>query len=143
MNKLKCRRCGLVNASTDTSCRRCGEETGGRRISSNARQSPREAAKKSSWIYTLLFLAVVISAASYLFKGFEKSYDEVNANELNRPQSQPKPKTDGHGPRAEEEQKRTGAYKNAVQKSSGLAESQKHVDETNKLMPAEPDKAKK
>ncbi|CAN5490927.1 hypothetical protein BH10ACI2_BH10ACI2_03980 [soil metagenome] len=143
MNKLKCRNCGLVNASSDATCRRCGEEMDKRRLLTNSRQSPREAAKKSSWIYTILFLAIAISAASYLFKGVEKSYDEVNAIELNRAKTQPKKPVNGLSTREEFEHQQTASYSNSMKRASGLSESQKHVDETKKLMQSEPDKTKK
>ena len=143
MKSLKCSECGLVNSSDDITCRRCGTETGKRRASTVRQLSPREAAKKSSWIYTILFIAVIIGAASYLFKGVEKSYDQVNANELNRAKSQPTPQPAGLSTREESDRKQIGSYNNAMQKASGLKEGQKHVDETKKLMQAEPDKANK
>lgn len=143
MNKLKCRRCGLVNAQADLNCRRCGEDMDRRPRSSNAPRSPREAAKKSSWLYTILFLALIISAASYLFKGIEKSYDEINANELNQSQPPPNQQHEGLSDRSEADRKRAEAYRNAMQDSPGIAESQKRLNETRRLMQSDADKTKK
>jgi preprotein translocase subunit SecG len=124
-------------------CRRCGGKIGGENMRSNSPRGPRDAAKKSTWLYTILFIAVIIAAASYLFSGIEKSYNEVNVNELNRKASQPKPTSDGLGTRTEQDQKQAGQYKNAVANSPGLAESQKHFDETQKLMHPEQSKTRK
>ena len=143
MNRIKCGRCELVNLASDLYCRRCGEEIGRKGSQSRSPRGPHEAAKKSSWLYTLLFLALVGGVAYYLFSGFEKSYNDVKANDVNRIASQSKQQPEGLTSRSETDQKRAGQYKNAVQNSSGLAESQKHNEEVKKLMQPDQDKPPK
>lgn len=131
MNKVKCTKCGLVNLAEDYDCRRCGHDMGTRFMTSSQRIGPREAAKSSSWLYTLLFLAVIGGGAYYLFSGVEKSYDNIKAGENKRLASQP---TDGLSTRSEFEQRQQQNYKSAISNSQGLSESQKHNEETKKLM---------
>ena len=138
--KVKCIKCGLVNLSSDYDCRRCGHDMGTRFMTSSQRIGPREAAKSSSWLYTLLFLALIGGAAYYLFSGVEKSYDDVKATEMNRPGAQANRPADTLGTRSEFEQQQKQNYKTAIQNSPNLAESQKHVDETKKLMQSGQDK---
>jgi len=91
---------------------------------------PREAAKGGSqWLYTLLFLTLIGGIAYYLFSGVEKSYDNVKGIEANRPGAQIKPQT-----RSEFQEQQKQNYVTAVKNSQGLAESQKHTEETQKLM---------
>ena len=99
-------------------------------MTSTQRIGPREAAKGSSqWLYTLLFLTLIGGIAYYLFSGVEKSYDHVKATEANRPGANVKPQT-----RSELQEKQKQNYTTAIQKSQGLAESQKRTEETQKLM---------
>ena len=129
MNKIKCTKCGLVNLPEDHDCRRCGHDMGTRFMVSSQRIGPREAAKSSSWLYTLMFLALIGGVAYYLFSGVEKSYDDVKKIEQARPGAQIAPQT-----RTEFQEKQKQNYVTAVKNSQGLAESQKHVQETEKLM---------
>lgn len=133
MNKIKCTKCGLVNLASDYDCRRCGHDMGTRFMVSSQRIGPREAAKSSSWLYTLLFLALIGGGAYYIFSGVEKSYEDIQGNETKRQASQP---TDGLSTRSEYEQRQKQNYKTAIQNSQGLAESQKRTEETQKLMQA-------
>ncbi len=133
MNKPKCSQCGLINFASDTACRRCGGELEGRRSNDNSPRSPREAAKRSSAIYTLLLIAVIGGAIAYNFLGVERSYNEIRTNDVNRVSVQAK-QPQGLTSRSEEEQKRTGQFKNAILNSPGLAESQRRTDETEKLL---------
>lgn len=123
----------MVNLSSDHDCRRCGNDLGTRFLTSSQRIGPREAAKSSSWLYTLLFLAVIGGGAYYIFYGVEKSYDDVKVNEEKRLGSQP---TDGLSTRSEYEQRQKQNYKTAISNSQGLAESQKHNEEVQKAMQA-------
>ena len=138
MNKIKCTKCGLVNLAEDYDCRRCGHDMGTRFMVSSQRIGPREAAKSSSWLYTLLFLALIGGVAYYLFSGVEKSYDSVKTTETNRPGAQINPQT-----RSEFQERQKQNYVTAVKNSQGLAESQKHTDETQKLMQSIQDKPQK
>jgi hypothetical protein len=132
MNKPKCSNCGLVNFGSDMACRRCGVDLEGRRRSDNSPRNPREAAKRSSPIYTLLLIAVIGGAIAYNFLGVERSYNETRSDDVNRVSVQAQPQ--GLSSRSDEAQKRTGQYKNAIQNSPALAESQRHADETEKLL---------
>ncbi|HEX3101378.1 MAG TPA: hypothetical protein VHQ01_06300 [Pyrinomonadaceae bacterium] len=134
MSRNKCRNCGLVNAVDDLNCRRCGVEIGQSKTSKNSPVSPRDAAKNSSWLYTLLFIAIVGGAAYYLFSGVERSYNDVKVSEANRVASQPNQQPEPLTNRTDADQKRAGSYKTAIQNSPGLSESQKHNEETKKLM---------
>lgn len=132
MTSNKCKKCGLVNAASDRGCRRCGEPFE-QKHAGNPR-SPRDAAKASSSIYTLLAVVLLGGAAVYLFNGFEHSYSDIQSNEAKRlaaqPQQTPMPLTS----RAEYDQRRTEPYKNAVANSPNLAASQKHNDEVKQLV---------
>ena len=139
MERVKCQHCGLVNVASATICRRCGVDPVGRFFPSNARQGPREAAKNSTWLYTLLIIALLGGGAYYLLSGVEKSYDDVKSNEVKRIAAQPKPPAEGQTNRTESDQKRAGQYKNAIHNSPGLAESQKRLEETQKLMSPPPE----
>lgn len=129
MNKITCKNCGLVNLASDYDCRRCGYDMGTRFMVSSQRIGPREAAKSSSWIYTLLFLTLIGGIAYYLLSGVEKSYDNVKSIEANRPGAQSAPQT-----RTEFQERQKQNYTTAIKNSQGLAESQKRTEETQKLM---------
>jgi len=101
---------------------------------SSQRIGPREAAKSSSWLYTLLFLALLGGGAYYIFSGVGKSYDDVKIVEKNRLSSQANQVIDSPGTRTQFEQQQKQNYKTAIQNSQGLAESQRRTEETQKLM---------
>jgi hypothetical protein len=103
-------------------------------MTSSSRISPREAAKSNSWLSTLVLLAILAGAAYYLFSGVEKSYDNVKATEKNRPGAQANKPIDTLGTRSQFEQQQKQNYKTAIQNSQGLQLSQKHTEETQKLM---------
>ena len=133
MNKVKCKYCSLVNLASDMYCRRCGQEIGGSSGQSSSPRSPREAAKGSSWLSTILILTLIGGVAYYIFSGVEKSYSDVKASEMNRIADQPKQSPAGLT-RREMDKQRAGQYGNAVQNSHGLATSQKHNEEIKQLM---------
>jgi hypothetical protein len=83
--------------------------------------------------YTLLAVALVGSAIVYVFSGFEKSYEQIGASEANRVAKQPKTQPVDQT-RSQFEKEQVRHYGVAIQNSNGLAQSQKHVDEVNKLM---------
>ena len=140
MNKITCKSCGLVNLASDHDCRRCGYDMGTRFMVSSQRIGPREAAKSSSWLYTLLFIALLCGIANYLLSGVEKSYDNVKALEVNRPGAQANKPADTLGTRSQFEQQQKQNYTTAIKNSQGLADSQRHVEETQKLMQTSQDK---
>lgn len=100
-------------------------------------RSPRQAAKESSSFYTIVALAIIGAIAAYFFFGIQKSVDQVSANDNKRIASQANQKAEPLS-RTEYDQKRTDPYKNAIQTSPGLAESQKRLEETQKLMSPPP-----
>lgn len=103
-------------------------------MTSSSRIGPREAAKKSSWLSTLVLLALVGGGAWYLFSGVEKSYDSVKTAEQTRPGAQPNKPADTLGTRSQFQQQQKQNYKTAIQNSQGLAESQRHNQEIQKHM---------
>ena len=107
---------------------------------SSQRVGPREAAKSSSWLYTLLFIALMGGIANYLLTGVEESYDHVKAIEANRPGAQANKPADTLGTRSQFEQQQKQNYTTAIKNSQGLADSQRHVEETQKLMQTSQDK---
>ena len=113
---------------------------GTRFMVSSQRIGPREAAKSSSWLYTLLFLALIGGIAYYLFSGVERSYTDVKTIESNRFGGQP---MNGARTRSEFEERQKQNYVTAIKNSQGLAESQKHTEETQKLMQSIENKTQK
>jgi hypothetical protein len=128
----KCKNCGLVNKAHDHVCHRCGcllydKNSAGPR-------GPREAAKSSSFLYTLLAIALLGGAVYYVVTGFEKSYDQIKTDEIKRLAAQPKISPAPFTSRSEYDQRRTEPYKNAVANSPNLGASQKHNDAVKQLM---------
>ena len=137
MNKIKCGSCGLVDFAGEGGCRRCGVslyETSPS-VSKSRGNAPRR---------TIPLVPIAIAAAAafglYSYLGAEPA-EPVNANVATHTSSQLQPRPT-LSLRAEHEQRMTGSYQNAIKTSPGLAESQKHVDETQKLMQNEPAKAR-
>ena len=128
MIRTKCSRCGLINLESDLTCRRCGTQVGNFAVV-HKRTEP---SKAVSWSYYLLALALVGSAAAYIYSGLENSYTQVERSETNRlaqqANSQPVDQT-----RSQFEKQQTGHNGSAIQNSNSLAQSQKHVDEVQKL----------
>ena len=136
MHKNKCPNCGIVNQAYDHVCRRCGTQMGSvdQFMTSSSRISPREAAKSSSWLTTLVFLAIVAGVVYYLFSGVEKSYDGVKTAEKNRPGFEANKPADTLGTRSQFQQQQKQNYRTALQNSQGLAQSANHTAEVEKLM---------
>lgn len=142
MNSNKCSACGLVNQMTDLSCRRCGHNFAAAAHRNTRTRGPREAAKQSSSIYTLVAVLVIGAVAAYFFLGVQKSYDAVKTTDASRIAGQARQESEPLS-RTEYDQKRAGQYGNAIQNSPGLAESQKHLEETQKLMQPQSNKPQK
>lgn len=132
MSSTKCRDCGFPGSVADRLCRRCGKAFV--IVHASRINGPREAAKRSSWLYTLLIITLLVGCAYYLFNGVEKSYDQVNADEVNRMAAQPRQSSSPLTSRIDYDHRRAEPYKNAVANSPGLATSQKHNDEINNLI---------
>jgi len=74
---------------------------------------------------------VISAAAWYLYKGVEKSFEEVQ--DVNRVAQQPKPNPAPLS-RTEYDQQRAGQSGNAVKGSQGINAGQQHTNEINQLM---------
>lgn len=136
MNGIRCSECGLINLATDFTCRRCGRSTDQYRLPLSRTRSPGDDAKKSTWLYTVLFVTVIGAGAYYLFTGFEKSYQQIKAEETKATAVPANQKIEPLSSRKESDQKRTVPFKNAIQNSPGLAAADKRTAETQKLMEA-------
>ena len=133
MNRIECPECGLINRASESVCRRCGRGIGEYVKPKNKIRDPRAEAQRSSWVYTMLIVALIGGAAYYLFNGFETSYKKINADDTYRttvPANQPQAPLS----RTEYEQKQQATFKTAIKNSPGLAESDKRLAETQKLM---------
>jgi len=81
----------------------------------------------------LLAVTLIGGAVYYVYNGFEKSFDQVKANEAKRLAAQPKQPPQPLS-RSESDQQRVEPYKNAVANSPNLGTSQKHNDDIKQLM---------
>ena len=132
MSSNKCRNCGLVNPVSDRACRRCGYELPRRA----ARHKGSSETKGSSLLYTLLAVALLGGAAYYLFKGFEKSYQQISATEANRLAAQPNVSPAPFTSRTESDNKRAEPFKNAIANNPNIAAVEKRNEEHKRLMNA-------
>jgi hypothetical protein len=123
-----------MNLATDEICRRCGDGFGRYASPRSQRVGPRDAAKRSSWLYTLLFIALIGGGFYYLYNGVLRSYEQIQAEEANRFVKQPKQTPAPQTSRTESDQRRTELFKNAIQNSQGIAASDKRQAETQKLI---------
>ncbi len=126
-----------MNLGSDAFCRRCGLELGQKATYSTTPRSPGQAAKQSSSFYTIIAIGIVGAIAAYFYFSIQQSVNQVTANDNRRLASQANQKAEPLS-RTEYDQKRAGSYKNAIQNSPGLAESQKRLEETQKLMAPQP-----
>jgi hypothetical protein len=133
MPNSKCRSCGLVNMASDTICRRCQADIVIKPKRSDNRGPRASAGRSTQRLWSLLALVITGAVAWYLYKGVERSYEQVQANEAVRTSAQA---NQGPAPlgRTQYDQQRAGQYGNAVQSSQGLNSSRQHTDEINKLM---------
>lgn len=134
MNGIRCSECGLINLATDVTCRRCGRSTDHYKLAPSRTLSPGDEAKKSTWLYTILIVTLIGAGAYYLFTGFEKSYQQIKADEAKATAVPANQKAEPLSSRGESDQKRTVPFKNAIQNSPGLAAANKRTAETQKLM---------
>lgn len=132
MQGNKCKNCGLVNLSSDKVCRRCSRFVDGSGSSGSDVLSPREAAKRSSSLYTLLVLTVIAAGVYYLYSEIGRSFEKVNTVEADRIATQPQPAP--LTTRSEADKQRTQSFKTAIQNSPGIAQTDKRLAETKKLM---------
>ena len=134
MKSVQCGQFGLTNFRSETVCKRCGFAFSEYYSPAPKRVGPRQAARQSSWLYTMLFIAVIGGAAYYLYTGFLRSFDEVNQMDpAHQAGVRPKPQAT-LSTRSEADQKRMQSVKTAIHNSQGLAESERRMAETQKLM---------
>lgn len=132
MRSEKCHKCGLVNPLHSSACRRCGAGLAGSDTHRNENGGPRAAAKKFS-LWPWLLLLGVAGVGYYLYNGVASSYQNVATTDDKRVATERKDAPPGLT-RTESDNRRAGQYGNAVSNSQGLATSQQHTNEINKLM---------
>lgn len=133
MNGTRCTECGLLNLASDEACRRCDRKLNNWRPPPSSVVSPRESAKRSTWLYTLLFVTLVAGGAHYLYSGFMKSFEQVNTTDpVNaRPGANiPAQRLT----RSESDQKAVAPFKAAIGNSEGLSQAANHNADMQKLM---------
>lgn len=129
MNSIKCKNCGLSNFPNDVECRRCGFSF------AKAAKAAQQKSPRSFSFGTLLMIAIVAGIAYYVYSGSQQSIDKVNANEAKRAATQPaeRPLSPGLS-RSEYDRRKSQTYGDAVRGSQSLADHNKHVQQTEKVM---------
>jgi hypothetical protein len=89
-----------------------------------------------------LALIVVGGFVAYSYFGNKTQTNQTKANAVNTAAVQPNPQPT-LSLRSEYEKQQTGHYKTAIQNSQSLAESQKRLEETQKLMQPQPNQTQK
>lgn len=115
-------------------CRRCGYEFAAPK--QPFRRGPREQARRG-FPYSIVLVGAVVAFFMYVYSGIQNEIGHIEMNEAKRAATAPKAEQPGLS-RSQHDQQRAGQYKNAVQNAPALAESQKRLAETEKLM--QPDK---
>ena len=129
MNSIKCKNCGLSNFPSDVECRRCGLSF------LSPAKSKKEKSPRSFSLGTLLMVTMVGALAYYFFTGTEESIKKVNADDAKRVASQPAERPMAPGlSRSEYDRQKSQTYGDAVRGSEGLAEHNKHIQQTEKTM---------
>jgi hypothetical protein len=131
MRSEKCTQCGLVNSVRIAACKRCGSVLGDN-SNHTENKGPRAAAKKFS-LWPWIGLLAVGAVGYYLYGGLDRSYQNVAETDDKRVATERKDAPPGLS-RTEYDNRRAGQYGNAVANSPGLATSQQHTNEINKLM---------
>ena len=134
MESIRCRNCHLVNTSTHAKCRRCGIELAAKTV---------KGPKQPTGGYSLpvkVVIAGAVAFVAYSYFGGESAAPPSNPAQANHAAAQPKPTL---SLRSDYEQQQKTSYKTAIHSSSGLAQSQKRLEETQKLMQTEPAKQTK
>ena len=80
-------------------------------------------------------IAIVAGIAYYIYSGTQQSMDKVNANEAKRAASQSAERPMAPGlSRSEYDRQKSQTYGDAVRGSQSLADHNKHVQQTEKVM---------
>ena len=126
MNYTKCPNCKLVDIAAEATCRRCGVALYG---------AAKAASKRTFPLWPMLIAALAIGYFAYSYSGWHGNAPKAGPVPTAQivPQAQPTLTT-----RAEYEQNQKAQYKTAIQNSQGIAQSQKRLEETQKLMQPPP-----
>lgn len=130
MNSNKCRNCHLVNHGREAVCRRCGMELAAPKQARH--RGPRDEARRG-FPYSIILVGAVVAFFVYAYSGVQSEMSHIEVNEAKRAATAPKQEPAGLS-RTQSDQQRAGQYKNAIQSAPALAQSQKRLAETEKLM---------
>ena len=76
MNRNKCKRCGLVNAARDETCRRCGESLTEQAVADEDAPKRRGLLKRLVWIISTTIVLLFIAYMSMLVTSDDLRYDQ-------------------------------------------------------------------
>lgn len=127
MRSAKCPHCGLANYSTDVECRRCGKLL----YRPTDRVVTDKPPRRNALISLLIFTALAVGGY-YIYTGMRSAITHVGENETKRVAAQPK--TPAQQSRAADDRQRAQRVANAVNISPALAEHQKRVQETERMV---------
>ena len=129
MNSIKCKNCGLTNFPNDPECRRCGYS-----FLKSAKTKDKKIRGGFS-VWTLLLFALFAGIGYYFYTGTQASVQKVNADEANRAASEPteRPLAPGSA-RSEYDRQKKQTYAGAVRDSQSLADHNKQIQRTEKMM---------
>ena len=126
----------MIDFAREAVCRRCGVS-----LYEATQSTTKNQANAPQRKIPVVSIAIAAAVAFVLYTYFgAKPTEPVNMKAAVPATSQPQPQPTLSA-RAEHEQRMTGSYKTALQNSPALAESQKRLEETQKLMQNEPAKA--
>ncbi|MGD9630071.1 MAG: hypothetical protein AB7V18_12580 [Pyrinomonadaceae bacterium] len=130
MRSAKCPHCGLANYSTDVECRRCGKLL----YRPTDRVVTDRPPRRNALISLLIFAALAVGGY-YIYTGMRSAITHVGENETKRVAAQPKTPAQQNGlSRADDDRQRAQRVANAVNISPALAEHQKRVQETERMV---------
>lgn len=128
MNSIKCKNCGLSNFPDDVECRRCGFS-----FLRSTKKKERSPSPVSVW--TLLMLAILGGLAYYVINGTQESIDQVTADQMKQATTRPAERPIAPGlSRSEYDRQKTQTYSDAVRNSQSIADHNKHIQQTEKVM---------
>lgn len=142
MNSSRCNNCGLVNLSSDPSCRRCGNVLAGSGVVSHRPRSTREVASRGFPFFSTLIVLAAIAFLVYVYNEINNEMGHIQASDANRIATQPKQEPAGLS-RTEYDRRRAGQYGNAIKTNPDIAAAQKRTEETEKLMAPTPAQSQK
>lgn len=130
MSVVKCPSCGLSTFSADTNCRRCGKL-----IYRPTNRVVTEKPPIRNTIISLAIFAALCVGGYYVFSGMQSSVQKYSDKDTKRAAAQPTvPAAERGLSRTAEDRMRAQRVGNAVNISPALAEHNKRVKETEKMM---------